>query len=1273
MPDFEIQRQRLRLFPPGLQYQIYLSSQTLLEQCFDVIYNLLVFLQEKVTGKTGFRSSKLRIRSLPQVSGFEPRMGNVSLYTIGLIFAVPALVLQVIHGFQYNMHYSRRMAPYAPVSAAYEGGELIDIPVGQYEVHDITPQPEVAMDARTNKKPGAFHLFDTSDESVLCVKAESINIDRLEPDPDEVARRNRPRIYSKTKALEYEQEDKVAAEKLINRARRAIKEDPLTLLQTKNTILNKSSLNTEMRSVPLSTAASHGFSEQSLEGVGHKVARHERAPANEVDNAEVWHTPNEMDSDESTQPYVDLLFSKLDKAATAKAKDKKGRTQPDDEEFVPTVSPQTSGVCVMGSVPSSVDIGLRLSPYTPLFFWEGRDGSRIFDFEYSTSNPGVIYPNSEFVSGLVDVLRFHDNSDEFFQFGRIYNQDDITEELQKELIRARNQQEARLAELRRYGMMPEHLQHMPISIRSMVDDVVAGVESMVQALRAESEEFPFMEKDQEDEMDPEKEREELARMNEEMEEEPLPLDEDMAIENFENEPRVYSADLARSIEDQHATESMVERSHHTEMAVPLSELRQVYLEHPGNTSVYREDHETCVDESIFRFEAKDRKRMSAQIREAAYLPTDSEYYSAPYPVALGPHPPAELFTRHPVCLSDAQWTPLAQLYMAWPIFLPQVAPGMVVIARAVLELQIFAPKNEVYTFRRINAEQNPHRLSHVSGVTKQVRSELNTMCNFLGSAPSRVVGRMLYSISQRVALIRMRPTNDRIWLYQTIGIGYDILRILSIAVNIPLATFRQWQRALRTSPESKRLSKYMFVGNQGSGKTYLAKVIAGECRADMYCFPLTDIRRMKNGVIRVAEDSRSWLMAFFRKGVQLRNAPVLIMDEVSRLNVSRRKTSQFIFSRTGQLNLKSEQKIQDEQIMMGLFTEVLVQIDGVKGRLVELGLLIGTAREFEQLDPALLRPGRFGNILFLEKPGMTQRREVFESYLNAWYRGPAPRWPVQLPTLVRMTHGYSQARLHMLCSRATLDFLHMRRMGRLSYSDVTEFQSLQLKHLTKIIEIDRQMYFDQDRELQRELITHAQRAPLPMKGVLRARPACYGTRAVTPELPIGLPDVGPLIPPEVFIRDTEKDTALRKWMARPIGKYDSAKTVRERLNERFPHRPPRKRRKLRTWTPVIPEPLSAPVEVAVAEAADEPKAESQIESQVESAEEQADQSASDASTEETSPAGTTTQLDADAENPGGIDPKPDAGGIDPDPGAESDETLDSPDDPGTNPSGDSKS
>jgi transitional endoplasmic reticulum ATPase len=105
--------------------------------------------------------------------------------------------------------------------------------------------------------------------------------------------------------------------------------------------------------------------------------------------------------------------------------------------------------------------------------------------------------------------------------------------------------------------------------------------------------------------------------------------------------------------------------------------------------------------------------------------------------------------------------------------------------------------------------------------------------------------------------------------------------------------------------------------------------------------------------------------------------------------------------------------------------QFLAEMDGISS----LGnvIILGATNRPESLDPALLRPGRFEQVLEFKLPSESDREEILSVHL----RGRATAGELNLDALAAKTKGWSGADLEWLVRRAAMLVLqaHLAKTG----------------------------------------------------------------------------------------------------------------------------------------------------------------------------------------------------------------------------------------------------
>jgi cell division protease FtsH len=188
----------------------------------------------------------------------------------------------------------------------------------------------------------------------------------------------------------------------------------------------------------------------------------------------------------------------------------------------------------------------------------------------------------------------------------------------------------------------------------------------------------------------------------------------------------------------------------------------------------------------------------------------------------------------------------------------------------------------------------------------------------------------------------------------------------------------------------------LLVGSPGTGKTLLAKAVAGEAKVPFFSIAGSDFVEMFVGV------GASRVRDLFQTAAK--QAPAIIfIDEIDAIGKSR----------DNRLGGNDER----EQTLNQLLTE-MDGFDGKKGVVI----LAATNRP-ESLDPALLRPGRFDRRIPVELPDVGGR----EAILRVHSKGIRMADNIDLKAIARATSGASGAELANIINEAALRAV---RLGR---------------------------------------------------------------------------------------------------------------------------------------------------------------------------------------------------------------------------------------------------
>ena len=182
----------------------------------------------------------------------------------------------------------------------------------------------------------------------------------------------------------------------------------------------------------------------------------------------------------------------------------------------------------------------------------------------------------------------------------------------------------------------------------------------------------------------------------------------------------------------------------------------------------------------------------------------------------------------------------------------------------------------------------------------------------------------------------------------------------------------------------------LLAGAPGTGKTLIARAVAGEAEVAFFSISGSDFVEMFVGV------GASRVRDMFEQG--RKSAPCIIfVDEIDAVGRSR-------FSGMGGGHDEREQTL----------NALLVEMDGFDTK--EGVIIIAATNRPDVLDPALMRPGRFDRQVFIDLPNLKGREEILKIHVKRVTVGS----DVDLQKVARGTPGFSGADLMNLVNEAAL-------------------------------------------------------------------------------------------------------------------------------------------------------------------------------------------------------------------------------------------------------------
>jgi len=205
------------------------------------------------------------------------------------------------------------------------------------------------------------------------------------------------------------------------------------------------------------------------------------------------------------------------------------------------------------------------------------------------------------------------------------------------------------------------------------------------------------------------------------------------------------------------------------------------------------------------------------------------------------------------------------------------------------------------------------------------------------------------------------------------------------AIEWPLKKPEMFKRVGIRTPKA-----LLLYGPPGCGKTMLAKTVATESNANFIAIKGPELLSMWVG------ESERGVREIFKKARQ--TAPTIVLfDEIDALAPKRG-------AYTG------------THVTETVVNQLLTELDGIES--LEGVVVLGATNRHDMLDPSLLRPGRFDNMLLIPAPDRNSRLEIFKVHTKKM-----PLKNVNLEKLADLTEDYSGADIEGVCREAGMNAL----------------------------------------------------------------------------------------------------------------------------------------------------------------------------------------------------------------------------------------------------------
>jgi cell division protease FtsH len=326
--------------------------------------------------------------------------------------------------------------------------------------------------------------------------------------------------------------------------------------------------------------------------------------------------------------------------------------------------------------------------------------------------------------------------------------------------------------------------------------------------------------------------------------------------------------------------------------------------------------------------------------------------------------------------------------------------------------------------------------------------------------------------------VRYDPSEIDVTMEDVVGIGPVRTEVVN-TLNLFLG-YKTFRETMGGNPRKAIL----FEGPPGTGKTYMAKAMAREAGVPYLFVSSTAFQSMYYG--QTGRKIRNYFKEL-RKAAREEGGAIGFIEEIDAIAGARsgmRATPLPASSPLAGLNPFSEINRAQNEGISGVVNELLIQLQSfdapnggsrIRDFFVNVAnrwlpahrrlqkkpppasniLVIGATNRAADLDPALLRPGRFDRSIHFDVPTRSGRREIIDYYLNKKVHVPELDKEERRDVLAAMTFGYTPVMIEHLFDEALVWAL---RDGR----DAMDWRDVQQAKMTEEIGLKQPVEYTED-------------------------------------------------------------------------------------------------------------------------------------------------------------------------------------------------------------------